>query len=84
MNSKPLLATLGVASALVLTFALPDRSNGQAAAGDASLAALVTEITAQQAAIAENQTKMEGKIATIAEDIRIARIFVARGGGKTK
>ena len=38
----------------------------------------------QQALIVESQTKIDEKIAVIAEDVRVARIFVARGGGKAK
>jgi hypothetical protein len=40
------------------------------------------EIRAQQAAIAENQAKFDAKLATIAEALRVARIFSSRGGGK--
>jgi hypothetical protein len=34
--------------------------------------------------IVENQVKIETKLAAAAEDIRVARIFIARGGGKAK
>ena len=40
------------------------------------------EVQAQQAAIAENQAKMDAKLATIAESLRVARIYATRGGGK--
>ena len=68
-----------VAFALVAT--VPSVSNGQAAADAPVPAALLTDIAAQQAAIEGNQTKIEEKIAKISEEIRQARIFVARGGG---
>ena len=44
--------------------------------------AVAKEVQAQQVAIAENQAKMEAKLATIAESLRIARIYSTRGGGK--
>ena len=44
--------------------------------------AVAKEVQAQQAAIAENQAKMEAKLATIAESLRVARIYATRGGGK--
>ena len=44
--------------------------------------AVAREVQAQQAAIAENQAKIEAKLATIAESLRVARIFSSRGGGK--
>jgi hypothetical protein len=83
MKKKSLIATLLSAAAL-LVLLVPDRLNGQAAGEDAALAAVLTEITAQQATIAENQAKIDEKIAAIAEDIRIAKIYVGRGGGKAK
>jgi ABC-type transporter MlaC component len=45
--------------------------------------AVAKEVQAQQAAIAENQAKMDAKLATIAESLRVARIYATRGGGKT-
>ena len=37
------------------------------------------EITKQQATIADNQTKIDEKLAAIGEDIRVGRIYVGRG-----
>jgi dihydrodipicolinate synthase/N-acetylneuraminate lyase len=42
--------------------------------------ALVKEVQGQQAAIADNQTKIDAKMATIAEALRLARIYSSRGG----
>jgi len=78
----PVLAIGSVAFALVA--AVPSSSNGQAAADAPVPAALLAEVAAQQVAIDGNQTKIEEKITKIAEDIRQARIFVARGGGGKK
>ena len=44
--------------------------------------AVVKEVQDQQAAIAENQAKIDAKLATIAESLRVARIYSSRGGGK--
>lgn len=44
------------------------------------LLALVKEVQTQQAAIAENQTKIDAKMAAIAEALRLARIYSSRSG----
>ena len=44
--------------------------------------AVAKEVQVQQVAIAENQAKIDAKLATIAENIRVARIYATRGGGK--
>ena len=61
---------------------MPNHSQGQAGNDEAAIAALIDEVATQQALIVENQTKIDAKLVTIAEDVRIARIYVARGGGK--
>jgi hypothetical protein len=43
------------------------------------LAALTKEVQGQQTAIADNQKKIDEKLAAIAEAIRQAKIFSARG-----
>jgi septal ring factor EnvC (AmiA/AmiB activator) len=42
--------------------------------------ALIKEVQAQQTEIAENQAKIEEKLAILSETIREARIFSSRGG----
>jgi hypothetical protein len=42
--------------------------------------ALVKEVQAQQTAIAENQAKIDAKLAAIAEAVRVAKIYASRGG----
>lgn len=44
--------------------------------------AVAKEVQGQQAAIAENQAKIDAKLATIAESLRVARIYSSRGGKK--
>ena len=85
MKRSPMLLALTGAGALLGALLLPQPSSGQApAASEAAVVQLITEVVAQQAAISENHAKLDEKIAAIAEDIRIARIFVGRGGGKAK
>lgn len=43
------------------------------------LLALAKEVQGQQAMIADNQTKIDAKLATIAEALRQARIYSTRG-----
>lgn len=49
----------------------PDAKNEQ-------LLALIKEVQAQQAQIADNQAKLEAKLADVAEAIRVARIYSKR------
>ena len=42
--------------------------------------ALTKEVQAQQAAIADNQAKIDAKTATIAEVLRLAKIYSSRSG----
>lgn len=44
------------------------------------LEAMMKEVQAQQTLIAENQAKIDARLATLAETIRVARIFSSRGG----
>jgi hypothetical protein len=43
------------------------------------VAALAKEVQAQQTAIADNQKKIDEKIAAIAEALRMAKIYAGRG-----
>lgn len=56
--------------------------NGQTAtaAQEQQAAVVVKEIRQQQAQIAENQAKIDAKLASIVELVRQARIFASRGG----
>jgi hypothetical protein len=76
-----ILAALGTA-ALAGVFGLPRQSSAQAPADEAqAIAQVATEIAKQQALIVENQKLIDAKLAVIAENLRIARIYVSRGGG---
>ncbi len=83
MNSKSLLVAALCGAAIVSTFVAPTNSHGQIDADDPAVTrALLNEVTAQQAVITDNQGKIDTKLATIADTLRLARIFVGRGGGK--
>ncbi len=46
-----------------------------------AVAGLVREIAAQQEQIVANQAQIEERLARVAEDVRLARLFSARSGG---
>src|SRR5581483_457078 len=64
-----------------IAFALfsPDRSREDANADAKASAAVVQDILAQQKTIADNQTKVDAQLAELAEQIRVARLFISRG-----
>ncbi len=83
MKTPGSILVLGIAAALLVgTLGIPTKSSGQAAGDEQALAQLVAEIAAQQAKIVANQQAIDQKIAAIEENMRVARIFVSRGGGK--
>jgi ABC-type transporter MlaC component len=49
-------------------------------APDQQVVAAIKEIQAQQAQIADNQAKIDTKLAGIVEAVRVARIYSSRGG----
>jgi hypothetical protein len=51
-----------------------------AASDDPRLESLLREVQAQQVQIADNQTKIDEKLVTLAEAIRVAKIYASRGG----
>ncbi len=64
--------TLGFATLIQSEAAPPDV--------DVQVTATLKELRVQQTALRENQKKIDEKLAAIAEDIRLAKIFVSRGG----
>ena len=75
-----LLLGLG-AAAFIGALSSPTASPGQAPGDEQAIAQLVAEVATQQAKIVANQQAMDQKIAAIEENMRLARIFVSRGGG---
>jgi hypothetical protein len=87
MNKPKKTTMLWGAAAVALAGALcfPSPSSGQAAgaaADDPAIAQLVNEIAEQHNKIVANQQAIEVKVNGITETLRLARIFVSRGGGK--
>lgn len=82
MNPKPYLLHALLAVAAGAWLLLPRQSVGQGDADATAITALVNEVAAQQATIVENHGKIDEKLAAVAEELRIARIFSGRGGGK--
>ncbi len=83
MNLKPLTWPAIAGIVLAGWLALPAQTNGQADADSPAFTSLLGELAVQQTAVADNQTKIDAKIAAIAEDIRLTRIYAGRGGGKS-
>ena len=84
MNAKSFYVPALALSALAAILLAPMPSKGEVGPDDPAFVALLTEIATQQATIADNQAKIDAKLAAIAESVRVARIFVSRGGGKAK
>jgi hypothetical protein len=78
MKRIPALTALFSLTLLVAAPAADAPSDQQAQ----QVLAVAREVKDQQAAIAENQAKIDAKLATIAEDLRVARIYSSRSGGK--
>lgn len=69
-----------VAAIFSITLLAVSATRGQApdARDEQTLLALTKEVQAQQVQIADNQAKIDAKLAEIAEAIRVARIFTSR------
>lgn len=74
-----LLATCLLGAALLVSAAEPSKDSERE---QQQIAALTREVQAQQAAMADNQTKIDAKLATITEALRLARIYATRAGAK--
>ncbi len=83
MKPKPFFLTALGLAAVLATALVPRPLQGQADGDDALYTPIITEITQQQALIIAHQVKIDEALALIAEDLRIARIYAARGGGKS-
>ncbi len=76
MKSLALIVILSLA----LLVSAPAAEAPDARVVPAQVLALVKEVQGQQVMIANNQTKIDEKLVTIAEAIRVARIYSSRGG----
>ena len=85
MKPKSLAVSLFGCAALGVVALLPRESSGQAGAQEELLVEqALADVAAQQTLISENQAKIDEKVGLIAEEVRVARIFAGRAGGKTK
>ena len=83
MNKPKTIMLWGAAAAAVVgVLSFPAASSGQAAGDELAIAQLVTDIAEQHNKIVANQQAMDVKVSAVAETLRVARIFVSRGGGK--
>jgi hypothetical protein len=69
-----LLTILFPAAFLVISSSIAQKTDPE----EERLLALIKEVQAQQAQIVANQGNIEGKLAEVGENIRVARIFSAR------
>jgi len=81
MNPKSFPIALAAAAVFVGALFAPTHSGGQTG-DDIATTQLLNDVTTQQATIADNQAKIDAKIAKVAENVRLARIYAGRAGGK--
>jgi DNA-binding sugar fermentation-stimulating protein len=80
MRAKALpMKKLMLLGALAL-FAGTIGAQSPAASADQQLENLLREVQAQQVQIADNQAKIDEKLVTLGEAIRVAKIYASRGG----
>ncbi len=65
---------------LLALFATSIGAQSPATDDQQQLEALMKEVQAQQVQIAENQAKIDARLVSLAEAIRVARIYSSRGG----
>lgn len=79
MNFKPLLVPALGAVGLAAAIFMPIHSQGEVGPDDPAFANLLKDVATQQTTISDNQKKIDEKLAAIAEEVRLARSFAARG-----
>lgn len=65
---------------LLALFATSVGAQSPVPADQKQLEALMKEVQNQQNQMAENQAKIDAKLVTLAEAIRVAKIYASRGG----
>lgn len=79
----PSLPVLVLGAFVLLVWLVPaPPSHAQDPLDSAALRALVADLKAQEAKLVDNQNQLEAAVVAIAEEMRLARIYSARGGGK--
>jgi hypothetical protein len=79
-NTVSMKPTLWSAFCAIIILASSAPAQAPQLSPQAELAALIKEVRVQQAAMAANQAKIDEKLATLTEIIRVARIYSSRGG----
>ena len=81
-SQRPISAMNRIAALICLTITLLGGVNAAepVSSQEQQLLVAIKEIRAQQAAIAENQAKIDAKLVIVGEAVRIARIYSSRGG----
>jgi hypothetical protein len=64
---------------LSLFLTISGSAQGPAATDNKELQTLIDEVRAQQQQIADNQAKIDEKLAEVVEAVRVARIYAGRG-----
>jgi hypothetical protein len=62
-----------------LFLAISGSAQGPAATDNKDLQTLIDQVRAQQQQIADNQTKIDQRLAEVVEAVRVARIYAGRG-----
>lgn len=83
MKSKIILYSLIAVCAAGFAIFPPTRSAAQTDTDSTAAGLLLQEVQTQQATLIENQKQIDAKLADIGEALRVARIFVKRGGRGT-
>jgi hypothetical protein len=76
-NLSALIAACLLGAVIVASAAEPAKDSER---DQQQATALAKEVLAQQTAIADNQTKIDAKMVTIAEALRLAKIYASRAG----
>lgn len=78
MKFSSLLAAICLAGVIITASAAePPKESDR---DQQQLAAIVKELQVQQVTMADNQKKIDEKMVTIAEALRLAKIYASRGG----
>lgn len=83
MKPKTILYTMVAVCAAGFAIFAPTRSTAQSDTDSAAASLLIQEIQTQQTTLTENQKQIDAKLADVGEALRVARIFVSRGGKGT-
>lgn len=83
-STRLLYVPAAAALMAVLALAAPQHSTGQALPEEPDLETVVAALTEQTAQMANQQVALEAKLDHVAEMVRQARIYAARGGAAKK